>query len=95
MQKCESCSSQFSWSKIYKSFWWAYKPIECGNCGVKHRITILGRFTFVALTMIPMLTFMYFLTPFNNIIATIGTGSIILIIGSLFTPYVVQYENSP
>jgi len=94
LQKCENCNAQFSWSKIYKSFWWMYKPIECENCGAIHKITIFGRFTFVILTILPMLIFMYFLTPFNNVFVTIGTGSLILIVGSFFTPFVVQYEKA-
>ncbi|WHY85713.1 hypothetical protein QNH39_24410 [Neobacillus novalis] len=93
MQKCENCHSQFSWNKIFKSFWWTYKPIECDNCGTKHKITILGRFTVVALTILPLSVFGYFFSPFNNVFLTIVIGPLIPIVGFLFTPYVVQYEE--
>jgi len=87
----------FSWGQVYKSFWGlgGYKPIECDNCGAKHKITIPGRLIFVALTILPMLVltnFINFFTSFNNIIATLGMGLSILFIGSLLTPYLVRFK---
>ncbi|WP_370529774.1 TIGR04104 family putative zinc finger protein [Alkalihalobacillus sp. AL-G] len=93
LQKCENCNKQFSWSHIYNSFWWAYKRIECGNCNTKHSIRISGRFIFVSLTILPMWIFGFFLSPFSNIFITIGVGLAILLVGSLFTPYVVKYKK--
>ncbi|KMY50008.1 TIGR04104 family putative zinc finger protein [Peribacillus loiseleuriae] len=93
MQKCENCNSPFSWSKIFKSFWWTYKPIECDNCGTKHKITIFGRFTFVAMSILPIWIFPFFLSPFDNIFGMPDIGVLIGLIGFLFTPYVVQYEE--
>lgn len=93
MQKCENCNMQFSWSKIYQSFIWTYKPIECDKCGTEHRITIPGRITFVSLTILPMLIFSNYLSPFNSIIVTIVIGIAILFIGSLFAPYLVKYKE--
>ncbi|MYL57587.1 hypothetical protein GLW20_08720 [Virgibacillus halodenitrificans] len=92
LQKCQNCKAQFSWNKIYKSFWWNYKPIECDNCGTKHKITIPGRFIFVSLTILPMLIFMNLLSPFSKIFPTIGIGLIICFIGSLLTPYLVRFK---
>ncbi|WP_420843799.1 TIGR04104 family putative zinc finger protein [Lentibacillus sediminis] len=97
LQKCQNCNVSFSWSVVYKSFWGlrGYKPIECDNCCAKHKITIPGRLTFVALTMLPMLVltnFINFYTSLNNIIATLGIGLAILFIGSLFTPYLVRFK---
>ncbi|MFS1515445.1 TIGR04104 family putative zinc finger protein [Bacillus sp. SCS-151] len=92
LQKCVNCNRQFSWSKIYKSFWWAYKPIECDNCNTEYRIRLSGRFVFVSLTLLPMLIFSFFLSPFSNPFLTIGMGLTILLIGSLFTPYLVRYK---
>ncbi|WP_422122322.1 TIGR04104 family putative zinc finger protein [Planococcus sp. X10-3] len=94
IQKCQNCNAQFSWSKIYKSFWWGYKPIKCSECGTVQKITIPGRITFVSLTILPMLIFANFLSPFNNFIATLATGILILIIGSLLTPFCVTYKKS-
>ncbi|WP_442857108.1 TIGR04104 family putative zinc finger protein [Bacillus sp. FJAT-45037] len=93
LQKCENCNEQFSWSKIYKSFWWAYKPINCDKCGKEHRITIIGRFTFTFLTIVPMLIFGNFLSPFSNFFMTLTIGFAILMIGSLFAPYFVKYTR--
>jgi CXXC-20-CXXC protein len=97
LQKCQNCNAPFSWGKVYKSFWglWEYKPVECENCSVKHKITIPGRLIFVSLTILPMLIFanyISFFTSFNNIIATLGMGLAIFFIGSLLTPYLVRYK---
>ncbi|MED3572665.1 TIGR04104 family putative zinc finger protein [Cytobacillus praedii] len=94
MQKCKKCNTQFSWSTIYKSFWWGYKPIECENCNAEHRIIVRGRLIFVSLTILPMLVFGFFLSPFDSAFATICAGIAILIIGSLFTPYLVKFRKA-
>ncbi|WP_042148265.1 TIGR04104 family putative zinc finger protein [Paucisalibacillus sp. EB02] len=94
MQKCENCNAQFSWNKIYKSFWWNYKPIKCDDCGAKHKITIPGRFVFVSLTILPMLIFGNFLSQFSNILVTLGIALLIFFVGSLLTPFFVTYKDS-
>lgn len=94
LQKCKNCNEQFSWNKIYKSLWLNYKPIKCSECKTTHKITILGRFTFVSLTILPMLIFGYFLPPFGNILATLGIGISILILGSLLAPFFITYKAS-
>ena len=94
MQKCKNCNSRFSWSKIFKSFGWTtYKLIECDNCGTKHKITIVGRRTVAAMSLLPMWIFGFFLSPFDNIFMTAVIGLIIGIIGFLLTPYFVQYKE--
>ncbi|WP_442893611.1 TIGR04104 family putative zinc finger protein [Bacillus sp. 2205SS5-2] len=93
MQKCDKCKIEFSWSKIYKSFVWKYKPIECNNCGTEHRITKTGRLSFVLCTIVPSLIFMNVLSPFENIILTLVIGIFILIVGSLLTPFFVKYKG--
>lgn len=97
LKKCENCNIPFSWNKVYKSFWGllGYKKIECGNCGAEHKITFGGRLTNVALTILPMLiltNYIIYFTSFNNIIVTLGLGLAILLIGSLFTPYLVRFK---
>src|SRR5699024_12557295 len=86
------CSSDLS--KIYTSFVWTHKPIVCDKCGAEHRITISGRFTFVFLTIVPMLIFTYFLSPFSNILVTLGIGFFIVVGGSLLTAFCVNYKVS-
>ncbi|WP_438318955.1 TIGR04104 family putative zinc finger protein [Sporosarcina sp. FA9] len=93
IQKCQNCNRSFSWREIYNSFLgWIYKPIECDNCGAKHKITIPGRFIFVSLTILPMLTFVNYLSPFTNFTATLGVGLVLLLIGTLLTPYFVRFK---
>src|SRR5690625_7323487 len=93
MQRCQSCNKLFGWSKIYKSFWgWIYKPVECDNSNAEHKITIPGRFTFVSLTILPMLLFVNYLSPFNNYFATLSVGFTIFMMGSLFVPYLVRFN---
>lgn len=97
LQKCEKCNASFSWSGLYKSFLGlaGYKSIECANCGAKHKITILGRFTFVALTILPMLivsNLIMIFTTFHNVVAILGIGLAVLLIGSLLTPYMVRFR---
>lgn len=91
MQKCENCNTKFSWSKL---FWWtSYNPIECENCGTKHKITNIGKSTVIAMSILPMLIFIYFLSPFDNIFKSIGVGFLIGIIGLLFTPFVTRFTK--
>jgi CXXC-20-CXXC protein len=92
LQKCEKCNSSFSWSKIFKSYKWDYGPFVCDNCGTIHKITILGRFTIVAVSILPMQIFYYSLIPFDDIFLTIGVGFLIAMIGLLLSPYVVRYK---
>ncbi|WP_407652054.1 TIGR04104 family putative zinc finger protein [Aquibacillus koreensis] len=92
LQKCDKCNTPFSWSKIYKSFIWTYKPIACSTCGTEHRISLLGRFTFVFCTILPSMIFMNFLTPFESFTLTLVIGIIILLVGSLLTPFFVTYK---
>ncbi|WP_432355409.1 TIGR04104 family putative zinc finger protein [Sporosarcina sp. A2] len=93
LRKCQNCNMPFSWSEIYKAFLgWVYKPVKCVNCGAEHEITILGRLIFVSLTALPMLLFVIFFSPFNNLFATLGVGLAILSIGSLFVPYFVEFK---
>ncbi|WP_164667242.1 TIGR04104 family putative zinc finger protein [Virgibacillus doumboii] len=83
----------FNWIEIYKSFLHIeYKPIVCDNCGTKHQITNSGRWTFVSLTILPAMLFFNFLSPFNNIFATLSAGLSILMFGSLFIPLFVRFK---
>lgn len=94
IQKCKKCHTQFSWKQIYQSFWWNYKPIICNQCRTEHKITIVGRLTFVSLTIIPMLLFGNYLSPFENVFATLVSALFVLLIGSLLTPFFVTYKNA-
>ncbi|UJL47075.1 hypothetical protein KFZ58_03825 [Virgibacillus sp. NKC19-16] len=84
MQKCKNCNSQFSWSKIFKSFWLAY---------TKHKITNFGKSTVGAMSLLPIFIFGYVLYPLGNSFVMVGIGFLIGIIGFLLTPYVVKYKE--
>ena len=66
---------------------------ECENCHTEHRIILIGRLIFVSLTILPMLVYGFFLTPFDSVFATIGAGITILVFGFFFTPYLVTYKK--
>ncbi|MUV38743.1 hypothetical protein JNUCC1_02614 [Lentibacillus sp. JNUCC-1] len=92
MQKCLNCNRRFSWGQVYRSFLGLlYGSIECHHCGAKHKITISGRFIVTALTVLPMLIFMYFLSDLN-LLPTIGIGLVIAFAGSLIAPYVTPFD---
>lgn len=56
MQKCQKCSTQFTWKAIQKSLLWGYKPISCSSCRSTHEISFLSRIGLVLFTTaIPML----------------------------------------
>ncbi|WP_081727586.1 TIGR04104 family putative zinc finger protein [Halalkalibacter wakoensis] len=93
MQTCENCNTPFSWGKIYGSFLWNYQPITCKECQTIHKITISSRFVFVSFTILPMLIFGHFLSPFHNILLTLGVAILICIVGSLLAPYFVTYKR--
>ncbi|WP_112180452.1 MULTISPECIES: TIGR04104 family putative zinc finger protein [Paraliobacillus] len=93
MQKCEKCNTKFSRRSIYRLLWGTIeKPLICVKCGAEHYITIRGRLTNACITILPMLVFMQFLSPFNNILLTMGIGLFILFIGFLLTPYLVTFK---
>ncbi|SFN24870.1 TIGR04104 family putative zinc finger protein [Psychrobacillus psychrodurans] len=94
MQKCGKCNEHFSWSKIYESFWLNYKPIKCNECNTTHKITMPSTLIFVSFTILPMLTFGFFLSPFSNGLVTLGIATLIFIIGSLLAPFLVTYKES-
>ncbi|WP_043931846.1 TIGR04104 family putative zinc finger protein [Bacillus sp. EB01] len=94
MQKCENCKSPFSWRKIYKSLSWFYKPIECDNCGTKHKITMFSRSTVAAISTLPIFIVFHFLSPSNNGYVNIGIGAIISIVGVMLAPYIVRYKEN-
>ena len=94
MQKCGKCNAQFNWSEIYKSIWLNYIPIKCDECDTTHKMTIPSRFIFGFFTILPMVTFANFLSPFTNGLVTLGVAIFILIIGSLLVPFLVTYKRS-
>ena len=94
MQKCEKCNTHFSWSEIYKSYWRGYKPIKCNECDTTHKITVPSRFIFVFFTILPMLIFGIFISPFFNVLITLGIAIFIYIIGSLLAPFFVTYKKA-
>ncbi|MBN8191848.1 hypothetical protein JI667_06755 [Bacillus sp. NTK074B] len=93
MQKCDKCQTPFSWKAIMKSFIWTYKPIHCTNCGTEHDITFHGRLAFVLCTILPAVLFFNFLSPFENYFLTFGIGMLILLGGTLITPFLVTYKG--
>lgn len=95
IQKCEQCGTPFSWTEVYQSFWgWVYRSIVCNTCQTEHKITLSGRIVWTSLTIVPALVFGHFLTPFHNVLLTLLFSLIVLLIGSLFTPFLVMFKKS-
>ncbi|NCU19088.1 TIGR04104 family putative zinc finger protein [Pallidibacillus pasinlerensis] len=93
MQKCNNCNTPFNWRIIFKSFWWIYKPIECDTCGTEHKITLFGRSTIAAMSILPIWIFGYILSPTDNIFVLAGIGLLMGIIDFLLSPYIVRYKK--
>ncbi|KOO51528.1 TIGR04104 family putative zinc finger protein [Viridibacillus arvi] len=95
LQNCEKCKFQFNWSKIFKSIWAAYRPIQCSQCGTKHRITFTSRTLISLLTIPPMMIFGSSLL--NKWSLSISYTVLIMIIYgvllSVVFPYLVKYSS--
>lgn len=96
VQKCEKCHSLFSWSKIFKSLWLGYRPVQCRQCGVKHRISFFSRILLSLLTVIPM--FLFGSTLINKWSLSIPyIVSLMIIYGVLLSalfPYLAKYNSN-
>ncbi|MEK3797856.1 TIGR04104 family putative zinc finger protein [Peribacillus sp. FSL H8-0477] len=94
MQKCIQCQTPFKWSTVYKSLWFAYSPIHCNNCGTKHTITFTSRI--IATIMLVVLPLLWMNYSFNEMAfdATISFSVLVLLIlVSLFSPFLVHYNS--
>lgn len=48
---------------------------------------------FVSITIVPMLLFGEFFSPFDNVLTKLRVGVAILLFGSMSAPYLVQFKN--
>ncbi|MHA6251876.1 TIGR04104 family putative zinc finger protein [Oceanobacillus sp. CAU 1775] len=92
LQKCGKCNTAFTWGQLYASFWLAFKPISCKNCGTTHEVTNGGRFRFIVLTVIPFLIIYNFISETSSIYLILGIAVIIIFLLSFFTPYIIPYK---
>ena len=91
LQKCDNCNAQFKWSEIYNSLFVGYRPIQCSQCGTKHKIassTLLVSF----LLVFPWLIFNLFLSNFT-VFFRIVIDIIIVVFISLILPFFVKYTS--
>ncbi|WP_164669768.1 TIGR04104 family putative zinc finger protein [Virgibacillus doumboii] len=97
IQKCISCSNQFSWGTIYKALMIGYNPIQCRVCGSNHEVIFSTRLWTALLTVGPLFIILYLTFP-GNFLRTVPTLlNVVLMIlaaalGSLLTPYVAKYK---
>ncbi|WP_026674040.1 TIGR04104 family putative zinc finger protein [Alkalihalobacterium bogoriense] len=91
MVKCTKCHQSLRWIDVFKANWF-YSAVECEKCGTKSKITNLSRLTVVVLTVVPLLVFGLFLSPFENVLVTMILAVFIALAGSLLTPYFVKYK---
>lgn len=66
MQKCKICNKEFSWSRIFKSIWNGYKPVECIDCKTKHYIYFVSRILIALSIPFPLLFERYFYILFKG-----------------------------
>ncbi|MGP4078415.1 TIGR04104 family putative zinc finger protein [Pseudalkalibacillus sp. R45] len=92
LPKCDNCNTIFKWRKIFKANLF-YSPIQCSKCNSVHKVAFLSRFTVTSLTVLPILIFGYYLSPFNNVIVTLIIGLCIAILGFLIAPFLVNYKE--
>ena len=43
MQSCQNCGQKFSFTQIYKSFWYGYRTLVCGNCKTNYEHSFKNR----------------------------------------------------
>ena len=94
MQKCQKCSTQFSWKNIMKSIWlsFVYKPIKCISCGSKHYINFTTRLILGCAMGVPLLLFINIrgsdsFGHYNLLLYILWIGLIICI-----TPFFARYH---
>lgn len=93
IQKCEVCSTPFTWTQITKSLWLAYQPIECRSCGAKHTVNFSSRVTASFLMVLPVFVFTLFSIGADLPTFIVNMGIVIAAI-SVITPYVVKYHRT-
>lgn len=94
MQKCTQCQTPFKWSAVYKSLWFAYSPIHCNNCGTKHIITFKSRIiATIMLVVLPLLWMNYSLNKMAFDATISFSVLVLLILVSLFSPFLVHYKS--
>ncbi|QHE62515.1 hypothetical protein FHE72_16920 [Rossellomorea vietnamensis] len=92
MQHCKNCHTQFQWKKVYFYLWGPIiNPFRCHACKHDHLITMKGR-VMLSLLYLPATLFLLFLTPFQSISLNLGIGVLLLLIGSLLSPFIVRFK---
>ncbi|MFJ8103476.1 TIGR04104 family putative zinc finger protein [Lysinibacillus sp. NPDC096212] len=97
LQKCDKCNTQFKWSKIIKSLFLAYSPIQCNQCGTEHRIIFFSRIILSLLSVLPLwLLGFIILTQLSSSISY--TFSIMILSGVflflfLLFPFFAKYKS--
>ncbi|WP_301107462.1 TIGR04104 family putative zinc finger protein [Sporosarcina sp.] len=94
MKKCENCGKQFDWKTTFTSLWRNYTPIACSECGTLHKITPLGRLTFVSMTMFPAVLFGSSFSDNPQYALILAGACFIVLIGSMLAPFAVRYRKA-
>ncbi|MGE7926063.1 TIGR04104 family putative zinc finger protein [Viridibacillus arvi] len=95
LQKCDKCNTQIKWSKIIKSLFLAYRPIQCNQCGTVHRIRFSSRIIFSLLSVLP-LWLLGFIILNQLSLSIFYTFSIIILSGVflfLLFPFLAKYKS--
>lgn len=94
IQSCKRCGDKFKYITVLGSIGWSYKPLNCRNCGAKHRLKKLHIFIIITLLSLPIffINQIYQLTltrPLRILIFLIYLAyiTVIIVIGPFFVEY--------
>ncbi|WP_083446210.1 TIGR04104 family putative zinc finger protein [Viridibacillus arvi] len=95
LQKCDKCNTQFKWSKIIKSLFLSYRPIQCNQCGTEHRIIFFSRIILSLLSVLPLWLFGFIISPQLSLSISYTFPIIILYVVFLFLlfPFFSKYKS--
>lgn len=91
MQKCDVCHTPFTWNQVSKSFWLAYKPIACPNCGRRYKVQFLSRILASLLLVGPIFASSFFPSQ-TNTQALLVAVLIVLPSVCIALPYLIRYR---
>lgn len=94
LPKCNGCHNQIQWSKVFKSYWSGYKPIQCQKCKTELKVTFSSR-TSTAISQSISTALIIFIFLYYQLNIYLGALVIILVsfLISLLFPFIIKYNN--
>ncbi|WP_341202478.1 TIGR04104 family putative zinc finger protein [Planomicrobium okeanokoites] len=92
MQRCTECNEPFKWNQLYKSLWFAFRPVQCRNCGTVHKVASASRLLTVLLLLVPMIYLSIVMQNFGLREVILPITAVIALV-SLVLPFLLKYEK--